>query len=96
MLSGLRRIRWWGRSARSTLLGIFLISTSSGCCSETLQPRPQPPGGRPEALSVNQREWVVVDENVTMPYKDLREILANRRRWQAYAVAWEALDGSGE
>lgn len=45
---------------------------------------------------MNQREWVVVDENVTMPYKDLREILANRRRWQAYAVAWEALDGSGE
>ena len=40
---------------------------------------------------MTQRDWVVVDENVTLPYKDLREILANRRRWVAYAQGFETV-----
>lgn len=40
---------------------------------------------------MTQREWVVVDDMVTLPYKDLREILANRKRWIAYGKSYEVL-----
>jgi hypothetical protein len=93
MLSGWRLTRWWGPSARSITLATFLLSTNSGCCSETLRPRP--PGTRPEPLTVSDRDWVVVGETVTLPYKDLREILANRRRWVAYATSYEIVVDDG-
>lgn len=68
-------------------LATCLLLTSLGCCSEPSLPESLQP---PETLNLDQGLWdVPQDESgeVTLPYRHLRKILANRLRWVAYGKA---------
>lgn len=64
---------------------------SFGCSSA---PVTTPPPSRPPDLEVTMETWTIHGEEVTLPYSDLRAILANRKRWVAYGKAREV--GNGE
>lgn len=80
-------------SRRSTPLVIFLLLMSFGCSSvPTVTP---PPSRPPETVAVQFSIWSVDSGGMArLPSKDLRNILANRKRWIDYGKAREV--GNGE
>lgn len=80
-------------SRRLTLPAIFLLLTSFGCSSA---PVVTPPASRPpETVAVQFDAWSVDSGGMArLPEKDLRNILANRKRWIDYGKAREV--GNGE
>ena len=77
---------WLKANGRSTLLAILIPLTSLGCSSTApVDPRLRPT----EFLEIDPQAWEFVEDHVILPYTELREILANRRRWINYSKALE-------
>lgn len=79
-----RPLSRWSLSAALTTLVTLSLLTSYGCCSTPTLPTSLMP---PEDLKIDQGVWDVNTSTmtVTLPFKDLRKVLANRKRWIGFA-----------
>lgn len=85
---GLRSWLKWFRQSGKWLTFLTLLMLF-GCCSSPRIPREARPR---EELLLKTEEWVQAKDKVTLPLRDLKTILVNRRRWILYGLSLERPD----